>query len=258
VGPAVEVSCIRTGMVRGKRADHGVRRYLWGGWADTALPVNAFAIEHPEGVCLFDAGQTARAADPGYLPRWHPFLRLARFELAPEDEVAARLRAKGISAADVRWVVLSHLHTDHVGGLAPFAASEVLVTREEWERATGLGGRLRGYLPQHWPPGLEPRILSFDGPPIGPFSASADLAGDGRLLVVPTPGHTPGHASLLVRGGERSYLCAGDLVKTTEELDLLWPELAGFCRREGMVVLTAHDRRAEAALAEAGPRGGIG
>jgi glyoxylase-like metal-dependent hydrolase (beta-lactamase superfamily II) len=249
----LQVSGIRTGVVRGKRVDSGVRRYLPGGWAEETLPVNAFAVAHPEGVCLFDAGQTARAAEPGYLPRWHPFLRLARFELGPEDEAVAQLAATGVTPAEVRWVVLSHLHTDHVGGLAPFARSEVLVTREEWERATGLGGRLRGYLPQHWPAGLEPRLLGFDGPPVGPFSASADLAGDGRLLVVPTPGHTPGHASLLIRSGEGSYLCAGDLVKTSGELDLLWPELAGFCRREGVIVLTAHDWRAEEVLAGAGP-----
>jgi glyoxylase-like metal-dependent hydrolase (beta-lactamase superfamily II) len=252
----MKVSCIRTGVVRGRRDERGIRRYLWGGWAETTLPVNAFAIEHPEGVCLFDAGQTARAADPGYLPRWHPFLRLARFELRPEEEVASQLQAEGISAGDVRWVVLSHLHTDHVGGLGPFAGSEVLVAREEWERATGLGGRLRGYLPQHWPAGLQPRLLAFEGPAVGPFPASADLAGDERLVVMPTPGHTPGHVSLLIRDGERSYLCAGDLAKTAAELDQVSPELARFCRREGIVVLTSHDRGAAEALAASESREG--
>jgi N-acyl homoserine lactone hydrolase len=238
----LQVRCLRTGAVRAKRAERGIRRYFPGDWADETLPVNAFAITHPEGVCLFDAGQTARAAVSGYLPRWHPYLRLARFELRPKDEVAAQLEASGVSPADVRWVVLSHLHTDHVGGLPPFAGSEVLVTREEWERATGLGGRLRGYLPQHWPTGLEPRLIAFDGPPVGPFPASADLAGDGSLLVVPTPGHTPGHASLLVRGRERSYLCGGDIAKLPQGLARDWPEIAEYCRRERIVVLTAHDR----------------
>ena len=244
----MRVSCIRTGLVRGKRAERGIRRYMWRGWSEAHLPVNAFAIEHPEGVCLFDAGQTARAAAPGYISRWHPFLRLARFELGPRDEAVAQLQAVGIAPSDVRWVILSHLHTDHAGGLAPFAGCEVLVTRTEWERATGLGGRLRGYLPQHWPAGLQPRLLDFNGPPLGPFAASLDLAGDGLLVVVPTPGHTPGHASLLVRGREHSYLCAGDLVKTAGELTRVWPELASFCEREGIVVLAAHDARAAEVL----------
>ncbi len=227
--------------MRGKRAQRGIRRYLPGDWAEETLPVNAFAITHPKGICLFDAGQTARAAEPGYLPRWHPYLRLARFELGPQDEVAAQLEADGIPPADVRWVVLSHLHTDHVGGLTPFAGSEVLVSAAEWRRASGVAGRVRGYLPQHWPAGLRPRLLGFPGPPIGPFQASADLAGDGRLIVVPTPGHTPGHVSLLVRDDERAYLCAGDLVKGADELARVWPELADYCRREGVIVLTAHD-----------------
>ena len=244
------MTCIRTGLVRGKRAQSGPRRYLRGGWAEATLPVNCFAIQHPDGVCMFDAGQTAHAADPGYLPGWHPFLRLARFELGPSDEAAAQLQAIGIEPADVRWVVLSHLHTDHAGGLAPFAASDVLVSRAEWERATGLGGRLRGYLPQHWPAGLQPRLLDFSGPPVGPFAASLDLAADGLLLAVPTPGHTPGHASLLVRGAERSYLCAGDLVKTAADLPVAWPELAEFCRREGIIVVTAHDQGAAELLGD--------
>jgi glyoxylase-like metal-dependent hydrolase (beta-lactamase superfamily II) len=206
----VEIEALATGAVRGKRGARGLRRWLPGGWSDTVLPVNAVLVRHPDGICLFDAGQTAAATRPGHFPRWHPFGWLARFELGPEDEVAAQLRRRGIAPEDVRWVVLSHLHTDHAGGLEPFRAAEVLVSAVEWERARGLRGRLRGYLPQHWPAGLEPRLLSFDGPVVGPFGASHDLAGDGTLLVVPTPGHTPGHCGLLVRDGDRTTLCLGD------------------------------------------------
>ncbi len=166
------------------------------------MPVHAFAVEHPDGTCLFDTGQTARAAVAGYLPRWHPYLRLARFELGPEDEVASQL-----DAASVRWVVLSHLHTDHVGDLASFAHADVFVTRVEWERAAGVRGRLRGYIPQHWPKGLAPQLVDFPGASVGPFASSHDVAGDGSLLMVPLAGHTPGHAGLLVDG---RVLLAGD------------------------------------------------
>jgi glyoxylase-like metal-dependent hydrolase (beta-lactamase superfamily II) len=197
----VEIRCLTTGRVRGKRRS-GPLRYLPGGWSDETLPVHAFAVAHPEGVCLFDTGQSARASRAGYHPSWHPYLRLARFELEPEDEVAAQLDPHA-----VRWVVLSHLHTDHVGGLSAFAHAEVLVTRTEWERASGVSGRLRGYLPQHWPSGLVPRLVDFSGSPAGPFLASYDIAGDRRLLMVPLAGHTPGHAGLLVDG---ETLLAGD------------------------------------------------
>lgn len=223
----MEVRCVSTGRVRSKRAKTGLRRYLPGGWSEETAPVNVFLVEHPAGGCLFDAGQSARAASPGYLPRWHPFLRLARFELSPEDEAGTQ-----IDPASVRWVALSHLHTDHVGGLDPFRDAEVLVSRAEWTRASGLAGRLRGYLPRHWPAGLEPRLVDFGGPPVGPFPASHDIAGDGRLLLVPTPGHTPGHMSLLARNGDGGYLLGGDL-----ELD---EPVAAYCEREGLLYLETH------------------
>jgi glyoxylase-like metal-dependent hydrolase (beta-lactamase superfamily II) len=240
----MRVRCVSTGAVRPKRADRGPRRYAPGGWSGDTLPVNTFVIEHPAGTCLFDAGQTARAASPAHFPRWHPFHRLSRFELLEGDEVAAQLEGLGIEPGEVRWVVLSHLHTDHVGGLAPFAASEVLVTRTEWERFGGLAGQIRGYLPQYWPGGLEPRLVDFPSGPLGPFSVSQDLAGDGRLVLVPAPGHTPGHMAMLVRADDRAYLCVGDLAHTAGELPAVAPEVAEFCRREGIAVLATHDWQA--------------
>ncbi len=136
----MQVRCLTTGRVRGKRRT-GPLRYLPGGWSDETLPVHAFAVDHPDGICLFDTGQTARASRGGYHPRWHPYLRLARFELEPEDEVASQL-----DPLTVRWVVISHLHTDHVGGLSAFAHADVLVSRVEWERAAGM----------RWPPARLP------------------------------------------------------------------------------------------------------
>lgn len=240
--------CITTGGARPKQRQHGPRRYLGGGWSRELLPVNAFLFEHPAGLCLFDAGQTADATRAGHLPQWHPFLRLARFELGRDDEVAPQLRRLGFAVEDVRWVVLSHLHTDHVGGIAPFASATVVATRTEWRRATGLGGRLRGYVPQHWPAGLDPELIDFDGGPVGPFEASHDLAGDGRLVLVPTPGHTPGHMSLLAGDRGCAFMCCGDLVHTADELRDVAPEIARYCSQRRIVALAAHDPRAAVAI----------
>lgn len=237
----MHIHCLITGHVRSKAGVRGVRRYLVDDWRDEAMPVNVFLVEHPGGLCLFDAGQTARAASPGWFPRYHPFFRLSRFELAPEDEVAPQLRARGIDPLDVRRVVLSHLHTDHVGGLDAFKHAEVVVARDEWERATGLAGRVRGYVPQHWPKGLEPTLVDFEGDALGPFGSSHDLTGEGQLLLVPTPGHTPGHAALLVRGADRTWLLAGDLAHTAAELEQVAPAIASWCREKDVDVFTAHD-----------------
>jgi len=237
----VRVHCLETGRVRAKARERGPRRYLPGGWSEETLPVQAFAVEHPLGLCLFDTGQTARATERGYHQRWHPFLWISRFELEPEDEVPAQLRARGLGPALVRWVVLSHLHTDHVGSLEAFQHAEVLVTRAEWERARGVAGMVRGYIPHRWPRGLTPRLVDFTGPPVGPFAQSHDLAGDGSLLLVPTAGHTPGHMGMLVRGDGERLLLAGDAAHSREELALVVPEVAAWCEREGVRVLLAHD-----------------
>jgi glyoxylase-like metal-dependent hydrolase (beta-lactamase superfamily II) len=224
----VRVDRFSTGRVRPKRAVRGVRRYLGGGWSEETLPVNGFLVHHPEGLCLFDTGQTARAAAPGYHPRWHPFLRLARFELGPEDEIGPQLARAGIDPGDVRWVVLSHLHTDHVGGVGAFPEAQVIVSRVEWDRAQGLAGRLRGYVPQHWP--LSEPVL---------VDPSFDVAGDGTLVVMSTPGHTPGHVSLVVRDEDGGYFLGGDVAHTPAELP---SEIAELCERERLTVLLAHDR----------------
>ena len=245
----MRVHCVVTGYVRSKAGARGVRRYLLDSWREPALPVNAFLIEHAGGLCLFDTGQTARAAAPGWFPRWHPFFRLSRFELTPADEVTPALRALGFEASAVDTVVLSHLHTDHVGGLDAVTQARVIVNRPEWNRAIGTRGRIRGYLPEKWPAPLAPTLIDIEGPPVGPFPASFDLGGDGRMLIVPTPGHTPGHVCLLVRDDARSWLLAGDLAHTADQLAEAAPQIARWCRAEGVEVLTAHDPSAVGRLA---------
>jgi glyoxylase-like metal-dependent hydrolase (beta-lactamase superfamily II) len=210
-------------------------------WSEETLAVNAFLIEHPAGFCLVDTGQDAAAAEPGFLPRWHPFIRIARFELGPDDIAVAQLRKLGFEPGSVRWVVLTHLHTDHVGGVGDFSGSDIVVSRVEWNRAQGLRGRLIGYVPRQWPRGVPPRLVDLDGPALGPFAATLDLAGDGSLVLVPLPGHTPGQIGVLVRGAGRTALLGGDVAHDLGELELKEPALAEYCRREDVAFLAAHD-----------------
>jgi glyoxylase-like metal-dependent hydrolase (beta-lactamase superfamily II) len=212
------IHAIRTGLVRVRRAQMesrgtGLARLTnmlfddeWTEW----LPIYAWAIEHDEGVIVVDTGETARVHERGYHPRWHPFYRrAARFSVHPDEELGAQLRALGIGPRDVRQVVLTHLHTDHAGGLVHVTGSRVWVSRGELERASGIGGRVQGYLPHRWPKWWEPELITFKPTPFGPFEQTMPLTRRGDVLIVPTPGHTPFHVSVVV-SGDPAVLLAGD------------------------------------------------
>jgi glyoxylase-like metal-dependent hydrolase (beta-lactamase superfamily II) len=178
----------------------------WSEW----LPIYAWAIEHDEGVIVVDTGESARVHDHGYHPRWHPFFRRgARFSVHPDEELGAQLRDRGIGARDVRQVVLTHLHTDHAGGLIHVTGARIWVAPGELARARGMSGRLQGYLSHRWPKWWQPELIRFEQRPLGPFDEVMPLTTRGDVLIVPTPGHTPHHVSVLVVG-EPSVLLAGD------------------------------------------------
>src|SRR4051795_6767811 len=111
------------------------------------LPIHVWAIDHPEGLILVDTGEVHEASDPRYYPAAHPYYRRSlRFAITEDDEIDRQLRRVGLSAGQVRWVVLTHLHTDHAGGLRHFEDAEIVIAADEWAAARGLGGWARGYL----------------------------------------------------------------------------------------------------------------
>jgi N-acyl homoserine lactone hydrolase len=181
------------------------------------LPIYAFAIEHPEGVIVVDTGEDARASQRSYFARWHPGLRAFREWVDPQQEIGPQLKRLGIEPGDIRWVVLTHLHTDHAGGLHHFPDNEILVTRTELEYGSGLRGRLRGYVAnKHWPAWFNPTVLELEPEPFGPFPESMRLTEAGDITLVPVPGHTPGQIGVLVDEGDHTVFLAGDSSYTQE------------------------------------------
>jgi N-acyl homoserine lactone hydrolase len=223
----MKIHAIPTGTVRIKtsqRVGRGpgpmrqVNILLDSSWTDP-LPIYAWAVETDEGVIVVDAGETARTAEPGYFPRWHPYFRLAvEMKVTPEQEIGPQLLLLGIRPDDVRTVVLTHLHTDHAGGLHHFSRSNVLVHEKEYRLATGFIGRLRGYLPNRWPIWFKPSFIEFEPVPFGAFQQTCRITSDGKVIIVPTPGHTPGHVSVIVQESGVSYFLAGDTTYTEQTL----------------------------------------
>jgi glyoxylase-like metal-dependent hydrolase (beta-lactamase superfamily II) len=259
----------REGVGRGPaRAINTLRDREW----TEPLPIHAWAVEHPEGVIVVDTGETARAMAPGYFPRWHPYFRLAvRVSVTPEQEVGSALRAVGIEPGDVRWVVLTHLHTDHAGGLAHFPGSEVIVSRTEHATAAGFMGKVRGYLPHRWPDWFAPRLVDLSAEPFGPFPASMALTEAGDVRIVATPGHTNGHLSVVLTEEGGYVFLAGDTSYTQElmlagAVDGVSPDpgkaretlerIRRFTQQDRVVYLPAHDPRAAERLAARRPAGG--
>ena len=252
--------------------------WMWvfssGRWT-APLPINVYVIEHRDGLVLFDTGQDrASITDLEYFPSgllMGPLYRMARFKMAVDQTLSALLESIGYRADDVGTVVLSHLHGDHIGGLREVRQAELLVSRAEWDTLSGPWPELAGVMRRHIElPGLRWRQIEpapIHDLALAPFDAGHDLFGDGSLVLVPTPGHTAGSISLIVRRpGQPTIALVGDLTYDVHLLDRGHVPGVGnrrVLRRStammnqlrratpGLVVLPTHDPGATDALAVA-------
>ncbi|MEO1137259.1 MAG: N-acyl homoserine lactonase family protein [Pseudomonadota bacterium] len=197
-------------------------RLLWAltsrSWVD--LPINVFLIEHEDGLVLFDTGlDPALKTNPNYISQAiGRFLvdRIFRFDIAPDDKLGKKLENIGFAAEDIRKAVISHLHFDHVGGIADIPQAELLVSEREWAQLSDPHPEHEWILREHieipsanWRP---VQFQSTDDPLFEPFGGCYDVMGDGSMVLLPTPGHTPGSMSMLVRSlGLPPILLIGDL-----------------------------------------------
>lgn len=275
------VSVVSTGHVQ-IRPDHEAATwrpmFLWlmasRQWTGPK-PINAYVIEHRDGLVLFDTGQDrASVTDPDYFPGGLTkvlYDRLARFEIGPSETLTAGIGRLGYSVGDVSTAIVSHLHQDHIGGLGELGHADIIVSQTEWETLSSPFPELRGLMTRHIDlPGLKWRRVQpspTNDPGLQPFDEAHDLFGDGSMVLVPTPGHTPGSMSLLVRqAGLPPLLMVGDLTYDVHLMEHDHVPGVGSRRRlreatalinqmrqiyPNLVVLPAHDPGAADRLARA-------
>jgi glyoxylase-like metal-dependent hydrolase (beta-lactamase superfamily II) len=171
------------------------------------LPVPAWLIEHPRGMVLFDTGlhpELRTSQD-----RLRGLMQASTIDLPEGADLSARLAAARFRPEDVDVVIFSHLHFDHCGGTAEVPNARVLVQGAEWQAA-------------HHPRLVEVGIYNPDDFDLGHdrqlIDGEHDVFGDGRIVCLPTPGHTKGHQALRVALDSGPVVLTADCVYFAEML----------------------------------------
>lgn len=157
---------------------------------------SCYLIKHGDRYMLWDTGHSMSA----------PLV-------APKFSVVDQLAQLGVKPEQIQYVGISHYHADHTGQVGSFAQALLLIGKGDWDAIASpkpAPGVNAGPF-AHWISG---------GGKVEPLPADKDVFGDGSVLILSTPGHTPGHRSLLVKLNEMgNVLISGDLVHFRENYE---------------------------------------
>jgi N-acyl homoserine lactone hydrolase len=194
---------IKQNAVRGKGsgAMRMINVLLDSEWTDW-LPIHVWLLEHKDGLIVVDTGERHDA----------PILPVVKLQVQPETDLVYQLKHLGINPEkDVRCVIQTHLHGDHVGGIGGFGNTPVMISKLEWQGMQGVSGWFTRQIAKVTiPPSLQPSIISFASTPLGTFKRHCSVTNDGAVVIVPTPGHTNGHVSVIAQSEGINYFLAGD------------------------------------------------
>lgn len=199
-------------------------------------PALVTLLRHPEhGIVLFDTGYSrhfleATAHYPEALYRM-----VTPVHLDAGAAVSLQLERDGIPATEVAWVVLSHLHGDHVGGLADFPDAQIACSNEAWQdmrKRSRFGALRNGLLPKlinaqsqtrlHWIEAMP--TVALDGA-FARFGTGYDLFDDRSVLLVPLPGHAAGHFGLLFEDADGPVFLIADASWSSQAIRDLTPPM---------------------------------
>ena len=209
------------------------------------LPVSCVLLRHSAGNVLFDTGCHPSVPDQPEA-RWGGLAKLMTPIMRSGDNVINALAGIGLQCDDIDVVLCSHLHPDHCGCNTFFKRATFIIHAKEVAAARAPGAEKSGYLAAEWEQSAPTDLI--DG--------ERDVFGDGRVVLIPLPGHTPGTIGALValeRSGTfllasdtvslRATLDSGVVPKNTWNADALVKSLAEVRRIEarGATVLCSHD-----------------
>ncbi|HEY6597672.1 MAG TPA: N-acyl homoserine lactonase family protein [Pseudomonadales bacterium] len=170
------------------------------------LFVPCYLIEHSKGRLLWDTGLPLSAAGQGVIKLDDGGT------IVYERSIVDQLAAMGIAPADITHMAVSHLHTDHAGGINAFAGAKVLMQKAEWDSA--LAGN-----PEFEPSAVFAKLK--ETPTLTIIDGDYDVFGDGSVKLIYAPGHTPGHQTLRVELEKTGpVLLSGDLYHFRESRTL--------------------------------------
>jgi glyoxylase-like metal-dependent hydrolase (beta-lactamase superfamily II) len=171
------------------------------------MPVSCMLLRHPQGNVLFDTG--CHPSVPDNPAHWQGMEKFMTPIMPPGDNVLTGLSCVGLTPDDIDVVVCSHLHPDHCGCNAFFKRATVMVHAKEIAAARQPDALPMGYLANEWDFGSLDQV-----------TGERDVFGDGRIVLIELPGHTPGSIGALV-ALEKSgtFLLAADTVSLRVTLD---------------------------------------
>jgi glyoxylase-like metal-dependent hydrolase (beta-lactamase superfamily II) len=181
----------------GDIALHDASSFTPGASGPGALSDSCYLIKHAQGWVLWDTGL------PDSLVAMPDGMKSNAGVWTSKKTLSSQLAELGLQPSDIRYLALSHSHPDHVGNLNLFPHATLVVQKAEYDWVQPFGG------PRFKP---EQPAIKAEG--------DHDLFGDGSVVLISTPGHSPGHQCLLVRLPKTgAVLLSGDAVHTRANWD---------------------------------------
>ena len=216
-GRDVKIHAITTGLISVKgnflsRKGKGVFakiNILLGQHHAAFMPIWVWVIEHPEGVIVIDTGDVEEANHKNFYKkesRTSRFLLWAmniKRKITKQDELNNQLTQINIKPEQVSKIILTHLHPDHTDGLRFFPINEIIVNESEYRHPYE-------NLPTTYPNWFKPTLINFSKNRVDCFDNAYAITKSEDLWLVPTPGHTHHHCSVLFKTDEEHILFAGD------------------------------------------------